>query len=154
MQSFFWFTKLHVHRKLSPSELFILKKRWNEDFYINQPYKLHVMWISVTTVQKGNIDSFTKFWGQNSQSCDFHPLTQFYTHSNTLYQTQWVNKEIRTILTKYLIRHMMEMIMIWMMGIIPMMPVANRSLFEWKSKLVHKELFMHDLQFEFITKTK
>ena len=49
---------------------------------------------------------------------------------------------------------MMEMIMIWMMGIIPMMPVANRSLFEWKSKLVHKELFMQDLQFEFITTKK
>lgn len=72
------------------------------------------------------------FVEQNWQKwCPTHH--KFTENAHTTQHSVRVKKDTKKILSygqKYLIRCMMGMTMIWMMGINPMMPVANRLLFE------------------------
>lgn len=73
-------------------------------------------------------------FGNKIDKSDVQPITNLHTeNAHTTQHSVRVKKDTKKILSygqKYLIRCMMGMTMIWMMGINPMMPVANRLLFE------------------------
>lgn len=72
-------------------------------------------------------------------------------HHPTQCQSEKGHKKILSYGQKYLIRCMMGMTMIWMMGINPMMPVANRLLFELEWI---KSLSIHNLNAGFFEREK
>lgn len=86
---------------------------------------------------------------------DVQPITNLHTeNANTTQHSVRVKRDTKKILSygqKYLIRCMMGMTMIWMMGINPMMPVANRLLFELEWI---KSLSIHNLNAGFLERKK
>lgn len=93
-------------------------------------------------------------WNKIDKS-DVQPITNLHTeNAHTTQHSVRVKKDTKKILSygqKYLIRCMMGMTMIWMMGINPMMPVANRLLFELEWI---KSLSIHNLMQDFFLREK
>lgn len=94
-------------------------------------------------------------FGNKIDKSDVQPITNLHTeNAHTTQHSVRVKKDTKKILSygrKYLIRCMMGMTMIWMMGINPMMPVADRLLFELEWI---KSLSIHNLNAGFFEREK
>lgn len=104
----------------------------------------------LSTVQWGDTGSSTNLLGKKIDKSDVQPITILHTYNSHTTQHSVSVKTDTKILSygqKYLIRCMMGMTMIWMMGINPMMPVANRLLFELEWI---KSLSIHNLNAGFV----
>lgn len=108
----------------------------------------------LSTVQWGDTGSSTNLLGKKIDKSDVQPITILHTYNaHTTQHSVSVKKDTKILSygQKYLIRCMMGMTMIWMMGINPMMPVANRLLFELEWI---KSLSIHNLNAGFVEREK